>query len=313
MVRQVFDSWHVRMARLAAVVAAVVALCAFGIAAVAAGAEAPRWAVTAVPSPTNLPPESPRSEVDRLTVEATGGTYSIEILIGNQTYSTSQLAYNAEAAVVEATMNETLNKGTGTNTSVKVTEGPGGTTPYTITWGGETENKSLEFEHIKTVRAQSKNLAGGAHTATITRVVEGVTAAILTVQATNVGSGATDGSTITLSDVLPAGVTATAIAGSGAYKDFENFFGLVECSSPPAIVCKYNGALDPGDSVILRITLSVGSGLPSTVGNEVKIGGGGIGSAEVETPLTVSATPAPFGVVPGSVVAALSNMQAGAH
>ena len=68
-------------ARIAAAVAIPVALALCGLSPAAANAAAPAWRMLGVTGPTHLPPR--QSEVQRLTVAASGGTYSISQATGH--------------------------------------------------------------------------------------------------------------------------------------------------------------------------------------------------------------------------------------
>jgi hypothetical protein len=296
---------------LAVVPVAMLAIMGVG-APVSRADEGPRWAVSVVPSPTNLVPESPSSEVDRLTVDATGGTFSLSVTEGKvRTETTSALPYNATAAEVEMAMNKILES---EGVHVTVTGGPGGAGPYTIAWGGraEDQNLALLLPSITNVKVNSAALTGGG-TATITTVARGATPPELIVTAINVGGLATDGSNVTLSDALPSGVTATAISGEDQDKDWENASGLMTCEPSPTPQCTYKGTTEPGDELIMTIKLALAGGLPGTVANKLTMSGGGVEAVEVNTSLPVSRTEAHFGVAPGSLIAALSTTQAGAH
>jgi hypothetical protein len=305
MALQASHRWHGRKAGMLASFA--VLLIALMLADGAVAAESPRWAITVVPTPTNIAPETPRSEVDQLAVDATGGTYVIKIIGMNK--STAPLAYNATALEVQSALNAVLSNGATTT----VTGGPGGTAPYMIAWGGSTANHNLKNVGILGVTVQGESLTGGSHTATITPIVVGRSTPELILTAINVGGAPTDGSTVTLSDVLPAGFTATEISGEDVYTDWENFMGLVGCTVSPAPSCTYNGSVGPGDSIVVKIKLSAAGGMPAEVNDAVKLSGGGAPTIEVKRPVTVSDVSKPFGVSPGSVVAEMSNQQAGSH
>ena len=112
-----------------------------------------------VPSPTNLHPESPSNELDRLTVEATGGTFSLSLTEGQvRIETTSPLPYNATASEVETAMNDVVAREG--NAHVTVTGGPGAAAPYTIEWNGNAEDRNLALliPGITNVKADSKNL-----------------------------------------------------------------------------------------------------------------------------------------------------------
>jgi hypothetical protein len=128
--------------------------------------------------------------------------------------------------------------------------------------------------------------------------------------AINVG-GPTDGSTVTISDTLPAGLSATRVSGLESYST--NAPLTCEESSPTS-TCTYTGVMETGDALTMRIKVSVAAGSPSIVTDEGTVTGGGAEQeASVEAPLTISDTPADFGVAPGGVVVATSTRQAGAH
>lgn len=143
----------------------------------------------------------------------------------------------------------------------------------------------------------------------------------LTVSATNVGGASTDGSAITIEDTLPAVLTATTVAGYDAYHsgraiNGETFTpeGEMSCTLEALkVACTYSGQVDPGDSLIVTIGLSVGSTEPTKATNEVSVVGGGAMSAAVNDVLTIGGAPAQFGQSQGSVIAAASTNQAGAH
>ncbi len=272
----------------------------------ASAEEAPRWALTVVPMPTSLTPESPRSQVERLTIDATGGSFRIVVVGVASLKKTARLPYNATAAEVEAALNETLTE----EVTVAVTGGPGGVSPYTITWGGTAEDKTTSSVFVEGLEAESNELTGGAHTATLTTTTSGANPPQLLVTATNVGGKATDGSPITLNDVLPAGLIVTSVTSQVPYA---GFFGKMECEAPPVINCTYEKSVDPGGSLIVNVTLASGSGLPTTLPNEATVGGGGAPTIGVTGSIPVGAAKTPFGVAPGSLVAAVSNLQAGSH
>jgi hypothetical protein len=136
--------------------------------------------------------------------------------------------------------------------------------------------------------------------------------------AINVGGQATDGSTVTITDVLPAGLTAKRVKGFDVYKD-KRFFGAgsgapLTCQLTPVISCEESGPVDVGDMLYMEVHLEeIGSELPFALTNVATVAGGGIASDTASTPVAISATPVPFGFSPESVVGALSTFQAGAH
>jgi hypothetical protein len=159
----------------------------------------------------------------------------------------------------------------------------------------------------------------------------------IVVEAINVGGAATDGgaggSPIVISDSLPAGLSATeaeisgeekaGITGVDTYrKPFTPLFSSgvnsnMQCSSTLTRVpsCTESNRVDPGDTLILTIPVSVeaGAGGTESLTNVATVSGGGAASASVSTPVTVSSALPAYGVAPGGLLAASSTSQAGAH
>jgi hypothetical protein len=141
----------------------------------------------------------------------------------------------------------------------------------------------------------------------------GDTEDLLIVTAANVGDGPTDGSTITLSDKLPSGLTAVKVFGVDAYKEPVTLSeGGLSCSAPPEVQCTDSRRVDPGDTLIMKITVSVATGA-TQVATEATASGGGAPNASVGNAVTIGTAQAPYGVAPGGLVAAISSGQAGAH
>lgn len=142
----------------------------------------------------------------------------------------------------------------------------------------------------------------------------------LVLAATNVGGGATDGSAITLSDSVPAGLTATAIYGNDSYKypvvtmnpigGHPGGTGGMSCAQAS---CTTTEVVDPGDTLIVTIQVDVASGLPPTLPVEATVSGGGAASESVSEPVTISSASPEYGVPPSGLFAATSTSQAGAH
>ena len=123
----------------------------------------------------------------------------------------------------------------------------------------------------------------------------------------NTGGAPTDGSTVTVADTLPAGLSLGAAGISG--EDLLSGEPL-SCAGPS---CTYSGAVTPDDLLRLTVPVVVGPSAGASVTNTVSVSGGGAPAASASTPTTISSTPASFGIAPGSVVTALSSTQAGAH
>jgi hypothetical protein len=302
----VWRTAHEARALVALVIAAVALVTAFVAASSAVAAEAPRWDIVATSNPTNLKPSSPANEVQNVTVNATGGTFNLTAVSQdcNAAETTTPIPFNATAAQVQSALEALGCVGTG---NASVSGGPGGSSSYSVTFVGE-----LSDTQIPVMSADGSSLIGGS--AMVTEVTEGVPAPILIVTATNVGGASTDGSTITLADSLPAGLTATGISGVDTYASGGAFAGHggteMSCT---ALSCTYSGKVDPGDTLVMTVTLEVAESLASSVLNQATVSGGGPAGASASTPLTVGDLPAGFGPVPGSVLAAVSSEQAGTH
>ncbi len=142
----------------------------------------------------------------------------------------------------------------------------------------------------------------------------------LTVTAVNVGGAATDGSTVTVEDKLPAGLTATEVVGVDVYAagptEFPTFgfsAGEMSCTLTPNIVCIQTAAAQSGDQLTVRIKVKVEPGAPASVVNQANVSGGGASQASISGAIAVSGEQAGFGLAPGSVFAGFSSHQAGAH
>ncbi len=90
------------------------------------------------------------------------------------------------------------------------------------------------------------------------------TGATYTITVSNAGGLATSGS-VTLTDTLPSGLTATAISGSGW-----------ACSTPPTLTCTRGDALAAGASYpAITLTVNVAGNAPASVTNTATVSGGG--------------------------------------
>jgi uncharacterized repeat protein (TIGR01451 family) len=119
---------------------------------------------------------------------------------------------------------------------------------------------------------------------------QGQTGATYTITVSNGGTGATSG-TLTVTETVPAGLTATAISGTGW-----------TCAQPSG-PCTRSDALAAGSSYpVITLTVNVASTAPSSVTNSATVSGGGEtnGANNVATdPTTILA---PGAVVPIPVI-----------
>jgi uncharacterized repeat protein (TIGR01451 family) len=130
----------------------------------------------------------------------------------------------------------------------------------------------------------------------------------------NTGGEAASG-TVTIGDSLPEGVTLdTAGAGGVAFGPHYNEEGKgsrpLDCKGAS---CAYTGVVQPQELLLVRIPVDIAPLAEQTVNNVVHVSGGSAPDAFQSTPVLISATPAKYGIAPGSASVALSDSQAGAH
>ncbi len=129
----------------------------------------------------------------------------------------------------------------------------------------------------------------------------------------NTGGAPSDGM-VTIKDVLPEGLTLDRLGVEGFVLG-----GRVrrqELSTPLTcenVTCVYNGIVVPDETLVVTIPMDVELMAGPVVDNMVRVSGGGAPDASTVTETTISAQDAGFGIAPGSVTAALSSTQAGAH
>ncbi len=288
------------------------------IRALPAGAEvlSPQWTVTAVSRPTNVNPAVAVDEVQEISVSATGGNVVViepvsleELQAGKIELSelkTAEFVYNASREVAQTALESLYGSG-----NVEVSGGPPGA--YVVTFTGALGNRP-----VRLMNTEFSGFLGGLEgEAVTTRAKEGKPAGEYVVEVKNTGGAASNGSTVTITDTLPAGlILAGQVAGSDVLST-----NAVSCV---ATTCTYSGVIVPDDSLILRVPVAVGAGpfadsceLPAAaigcLTNGVAVHGGGAPEAGRETPTVISARPAEFGIAPGSLSTVLSSTQAGAH
>jgi uncharacterized repeat protein (TIGR01451 family) len=124
----------------------------------------------------------------------------------------------------------------------------------------------------------------------------------IVVQAVNAGDSPTSGA-VTLTDTLPAGVTAQSVAFyASRFSDFDlTQFGLVSCETLPGSVrCEYPEVLPGANSyeeLEMRVGVKVAANTASGVESRMEVsGGGGAFARSLARPLTLGAGGTPFGV-----------------
>src|SRR5665213_2525162 len=118
-----------------------VAVVALFFAAPALAAAPPMWSIQSVAAPTAMQTTDAVSAVQRVTVTATGGTFtlSFEEQETKRIATTKQIAYNASTATVESELGALSTIG-GAGGSMSVTEDPGNEPDehsYVVTFGAK--------------------------------------------------------------------------------------------------------------------------------------------------------------------------------
>jgi hypothetical protein len=122
---------------------------------------------------------------------------------------------------------------------------------------------------------------------------------IFTVVATNVGSKATSGAPITITDELPESLTLNPnppLTG-GAFRMFDDgieIFGVYTCDNA-TVSCSGTTVVYPGQQLYMYVPVNVAPNAPSIVTNRVTISGGAVAASD-SMATTVSSEPAPFGL-----------------
>jgi hypothetical protein len=290
----------------------VALICVLGVFSASAFAETegPGWELTARTLPTGL--GQPVNDVQEVAVNATGGEFTLSF----SGQETKPIAYGASAGVVQADLEALTSIGPG---DVTVTGGP---EAYLVTFTG-----SLGDQKAPALEANQAGLTGGAQTVTVRRKVRGAVSGTIVVDVLNVGATASHG-TITVTDTLPAGVTASdagSVVGglSGGGVELTIGHSLWDCSGngsggaprllgATVITCTndLNGLpeIAGGGGVptlgtgfnkqpAIAIPVNVQPGVEEgSEANHVTIAGGGAPtSASTEDPVTIGSTPPAFG------------------
>ena len=160
--------------------------------------------------------------------------------------------------------------GQGDGTFAAQTTFPTGTNPFSIATADFNGDGKLDLavanrnDNTVSILLQGADLTiTKSHTGNFT---QGQTGAQYTITVSNNGSKATDGTTVTVSDTLPAGLTATAISATGWICSL----GL------GTLTCTRGDALLPGGSYPpITLTVNVSGTAPASVTNTATVSGGG--------------------------------------
>jgi uncharacterized repeat protein (TIGR01451 family) len=138
--------------------------------------------------------------------------------------------------------------------------------------------------------------------------------AVYRVEVTNTGGASSDGTPVTITDELPAGLALAPAGASG-----EDRLASVKKEQPGAkfkcalTTCTFTGSVVPEDTLVLTFPVDVLSSSEQVVTNVVRVAGGGALDASMRAPTAISNAAAGFGLSPGGETTALSSSQAGAH
>ncbi len=314
------QSRRIALSTLTASLAATVALVLLAPAHALAGIEPPAWRPLTITDPTHLIPGSPSKEIQAVTVNASRGTFTLtgKLPSCGRNETSAPIPHDATAQEFEGALPACMNNG-----EVHVSGGPTERKPYDVEYVGPSAYSSSSVWE-----ADESGLEGG--TATVAIAQTAIPENEIMASGTDVG-GSTDGGPITIEDTLPAGVTATRVtsydtflgSGRGEYDEAD-----WHCSPRPeeerTIRCtfdKYRGRdgketpieLITGDTLIMAIHVIVTGSPGLNEANELTVTGGGAKPSSAITSVQISDEPAPYGPAPDSLLAALSNSQAGGH
>ncbi|HEY6306747.1 MAG TPA: hypothetical protein VI488_09870 [Candidatus Angelobacter sp.] len=185
--------------------------------------------------------------------------------------------------------------------NVSVTAPPTVTNTVQVSGGGEVNTTNDSASDVTTI-VQFPDLAVfKGHTGLFS---QGQIGASYTLAVQNQASVPTSG-TVTLTDQLPTGLTATAISGSGW-----------SCSTPPTLSCTRSDALQGGGTyplVTLTVNVDASAPMPQVVNTATVSGGGEINTAnDTATDPTAVIPPTPDVAISATHTATLTQGQTGA-
>jgi hypothetical protein len=133
---------------------------------------------------------------------------------------------------------------------------------------------------------------------------------------TNLGSQATDGTPVTITDTLPPGVAVSSAAIGVLGVNYKALESEPVCTETP-VQCTYGGGVPPGDILEMDVPVAITPSTSRSVTNVVNVSGGGATGSSKSTMNEINTTPAPFAINDfGFNVTGLDGApetQAGAH
>jgi uncharacterized repeat protein (TIGR01451 family) len=118
---------------------------------------------------------------------------------------------------------------------------------------------------------------------------------VYNVEVTNIGSKATNGSPITVTDFLPLGLTLNSgqIEFVGADSSSAP---TMSCDQGPPPSCTTSSVVPPGAQLFMVVPVNIAANAPASVTNQVAVSGGGATGASASLQTTISSALAPFGL-----------------
>jgi fimbrial isopeptide formation D2 family protein/uncharacterized repeat protein (TIGR01451 family) len=208
-----------------------------------------------------------------LTATAISGTGWSCVLATLTCTRSDALAAGASYPVITVTVNVASNAAASvTNTA-------------SVSGGGQTNTTNDTANDATTINQLADMTITKSHTGDFTR---GQTGATYSITATNSGSAATSG-TVTVTDTLPVGLTATAIAGTG----WSCVLGTLTCTRSDALAA---GSSYP----VITLTVNVAANAPASVTNTANVSGGtesDTGNNTANDATTINANPPSISLV----------------
>jgi uncharacterized repeat protein (TIGR01451 family) len=142
------------------------------------------------------------------------------------------------------------------------------TNTATVSGGGESNTSNDTANDVTTIIGPPDLTVAKSHTGNFT---QGQTGAAYTITVSNIGTGPTSG-TVTLTDTLPAGLTATAISGTG----WTCTLATLSCTRSDALAASTSYPA-------ITVTVNVASNAPASVTNTATVSGGGESNTSNDT------------------------------
>ena len=210
---------------------------------------------------------------------ATSGTVTVtDTLPTGLSYSSATgtgWSCSASGQTVTCTNTNTLNAGASyaaitLNVNVSATAPSSVTNTASVSGGGETNTGNDSASDATTINAVADMTVTKTHPGNFTRGSTGT----YTITATNSGTVATNGTTVTVTDTLPAGLTPTTASGTGW-----------SCSiSSQTVTCTRTTVLGAGVSYpAISVTVSVAQNAASSLTNTASVSGGGQANTSNDT------------------------------